>query len=161
MRWLGWTLVLVAPLAVAMAPLREVAPWCPLLPWAVVAWMVAASEDAGVPWRALAAGFLVDAVDPASTGFHSLAFVAASALGPLLRPWLFPGPMTTAGVAMAGAGLIAGADAVLGGWGGSSATQVLLTVVLAGPAAVLAGWLLDALPPWADPLARRPRTAPA
>jgi hypothetical protein len=161
MRWLGWTLVLVAPLAVAMAPLRDAAPWCPLLPWAVVAWMVASREDGAVPFRALAAGFLVDAVDPASTGFHSLAFVAASALGPLLRPWLFPGPMTTAGVAVAGAGLIAVADLLLGGWGGASTIDVLLTVLLAGPAALVVGWLLDALPPWADPLARRPRTAPA
>ncbi|MFM2092437.1 MAG: hypothetical protein RLZZ127_2926 [Planctomycetota bacterium] len=161
MRWLLWSLLLGVPLAVATAALREAAPWAPLLPWAVVAWMVAGGDDDALPWRALVAGLVVDAVDPAAGGFHAIAMVLAAGAARLLRPWLFPGATTVAGSALAGGLVIELADQVLGGSGARSTAAAVAAAVLAAPAAVLLGWLLDALPGWAHPLARRPRTAPA
>ncbi len=91
MRWLACLLLIGLPLAVAQAAIE--ARWGATVPLitGLVAWLTIEGRSEVAAWRALAAGMLLDAVDPAPGAMHSLGMIGGAMVVEGARPWLFPG----------------------------------------------------------------------
>jgi hypothetical protein len=127
----------------------------PDLVLALAAWAMVDGTEEGVVMRAWVIGLVADAIDPGSTSFHALMFLALGVLYLPLRSVVFRSRITGWGAwAMIGSllcNLIDGWDA---GFGDATGWSMLAAALWTGLAAMGMGWLLRGLPSALQPVGK-------